>query len=291
LKLIEKIGLLNPPPSNAMPTPELSVGHYENFPVASLLLPPALRPAVAVIYRFARNADDFADEGDLPPAERLASLDAYRQELLLLQAGRESTLPLFRDLADVVRDHGLPFKPLFDLLDAFAQDVVKQRYADFGEVMHYCARSANPVGRLMLHLYGAAQPENLEQSDAICSALQLINFWQDVEVDLRKDRIYLPQDELARHGVDEAQLTRGLTDDRWRALMRFQVSRAEALLLSGAPLATRLPGRIGLELRMIVQGGKRICDKLHAVQYDVFRRRPVLKPYDWPLMLARALRM
>ena len=274
-----------------MPTAQLSVGHYENFPVASVLLPRALRRPVAAIYAFARSADDFADEGDFPQAERLANLDRYRSELRRIEAGQSPTLPLFGTLAAVIVEWSLPLRPFHDLLDAFSQDVVKARYADFGEVMHYCSRSADPVGRLMLHLYGAAQPENLVQSDAICSALQLINFWQDVEIDFRKDRIYLPQDELARFGVSEAQIGRAEADDRWRELMAFQVDRARALMLSGAPLATRLPGRIGLELRMIVQGGLRITDKLAACRYDIFRDRPVLKPLDWPLMLVRALSM
>ena len=274
-----------------MPTPELSVGHYENFPVASLLLPPALRPPVAAIYRFARTADDFADEGDAPAEERLRQLDAYRQELRRLESGQSSGHPVFQPLTSVIESHRLPFKPFYDLLDAFSQDVVKPRYADFAEVMHYCSRSADPVGRLMLHLYRAAEDENLAQSDAICSALQLINFWQDVAVDLKKDRIYLPQDEMALYGVDEAQLARGKTGPAWRQLMNFQVSRARSMLQSGAPLAKRLPGRIGLELRMIVQGGLRVAEKLVDVDYDVFNRRPKLRPYDWPLMLGRALSM
>ncbi len=274
-----------------MPTAQLSVGHYENFPVASVLLPRALRRPVASIYAFARSADDFADEGDFPQAERLANLDRYRSELQRIEAGQSPTLPLFSTLAAVIVEWSLPLRPFYDLLDAFSQDVVKARYANFGEVMHYCSRSANPVGRLMLHLYGAARPENLAQSDAICSALQLINFWQDVEIDFRKDRIYLPQDELARFSVSEAQIGRAEADDRWRELMAFQVSRARALMLSGAPLAARLPGRIGLELRMIVQGGLRVTDKLAACRYDIFRDRPVLKPLDWPLMLVRALSM
>ncbi len=274
-----------------MPTPELSVGHYENFPVASLLLPASLRPPVAAIYRFARSADDFADEGDAPAAVRLEQLESYRRELRHLEAGENSTHPVFRPLAVAIQERRLPFKPFYDLLDAFSQDVVKSRYADFNEVMHYCSRSADPVGRLMLHLYRAADDENLPMSDAICSALQLINFWQDVAVDLKKDRIYLPQDEMTLYGVDQAQLARGEINPAWRQLMNFQVERARGMLQSGAPLAKKLPGRIGLELRMIVQGGLRVAEKLVEVDYDVFRHRPKLKAYDWPLMLFRAIGM
>ena len=269
--------------------------HYENFPVASLLLPRRLRQPVAVIYRFARSADDFADEGDLAPAERLARLEDYREELRRLQAGRPPRAPLFAALEEAVREHGLPCEPLFDLLDAFSQDVVKKRYASFGEVMDYCRRSADPVGRLMLVLYGEARrpgyPVSVARSDAVCSALQLINFWQDVELDYAKDRIYLPQDEMARYGVSEAQIAERRADGRWAALMAFQIARARAMLESGAPLATTLRGRIGLELRMIVQGGARILDKLDQARGDVFRHRPVLRAWDWPLMLGRALSM
>ena len=212
-------------------------------------------------------------EGGAPAAERLEQLESYRQELRHLEAGKDSAHPVFRPLAVVIQERQLPFKPFHDLLDAFSQDVVKSRYADFNEVMHYCSRSADPVGRLMLHLYRAADEENLPMSDAICSALQLINFWQDVAVDLKKDRIYLPQDEMALYDVNQAQLARGETNAAWRQLMSFQVERARGMLQSGAPLAKRLPGRIGLELRMIVQGGLRIAEKLVEVDYDVFRRR------------------
>jgi squalene synthase HpnC len=269
----------------------MSANHYENFPVGSILLPARLRQPVSVIYRFARTADDFADEGDLPPAERLALLDQYRAELRSLEQNRPPQTALFRAVGDTITRHALPFAPFFDLLDAFSQDVTKSRYANFEEVMDYCRRSADPVGRLMLHLYGQAGEDNLAQSDAICSALQLINFWQDIAVDFRKDRIYLPQDELARYGISESQIAAGDTGGRWRELMAFQTGRARAMIKSGAPLALRMPGRIGLELRMIVQGGLRILEKLDAVGADVFRHRPVLRTFDWPLMMIRAFRM
>ena len=164
----------------------MSVGHYENFPVASALLPAPLRHPVSVIYRFARTADDFADEGNLRPAERLALLDGYRAEMRRIEAGEPAASPLFRELRDVITAHRLPFEPFYDLLDAFSQDVTKLRYANFAEVRDYCRRSADPVGRLMLHLYGEIDDENVACSDAICSALQLINFWQDVDTDFRK---------------------------------------------------------------------------------------------------------
>jgi len=267
----------------------VSIGHYENFPVASLLLPPALRVPIAVIYRFARSADDFADEGDLPNTERLRQLDAYRVELSRIARGEPPGSPLFADLARIVRAHQIPLQLLHDLLDAFSQDVVKNRYANFAEVLDYCRRSANPVGRLLLHLFGASSPENLRDSDAVCTGLQLVNFWQDVALDYAKDRIYLPQDEMARFGVGEAHLTDRRRDAAWRSLLGFQAERARAMLESGAPLGSRLPGRIGLEIRTTVQGGLRILDKLAAAEFDMFLRRPTLKWFDWPLLLLRAL--
>jgi len=267
----------------------MSEGHYENFPVASVLLPAAFRYPVSVIYRFARTADDFADEGDLPAAGRLAQLDAYRQELKQLEAGAGSQQPLFAELGQIVHQYGLPRQLFHDLLDAFAQDVVKSRYADYAELSDYCRRSANPVGRLLLHVFNAATADNLKHSDAICTSLQLINFWQDVEIDWRKDRIYLPQDEMQRFGVSEGEIASGKVSGQWQALMRFQVQRARALMISGAHLGRALPGRIGLEIRTIVQGGLRILEKIDKAQGDVYHHRPVLRAYDWPLLIARAM--
>lgn len=267
----------------------MSVGHYENFPVASLLLPAALREPVAVIYRFARSADDFADEGDSPAGERLARLQAYRDALGEIAAGRTPMEPLFRDLARIVAAHRLPLALFYDLLDAFSQDVTQQRYADFPELLEYCRRSANPIGRLLLHLFERTSEENLRDSDAICSGLQLTNFWQDVALDYAKQRVYLPRDEMARFGVDETQIAQARCDGAWRALIGFQIERSRAMLLAGAPLGRRLPGRIGLEIRLTVQGGLRILDKLAAAGADMFRHRPVLRALDWPLLLARAL--
>jgi squalene synthase HpnC len=262
----------------------MAVSHYENFPVASLLLPAPLREPVEIIYRFARSADDFADEGNDPPQLRLQKLDDYRAQLAA------PSTPLFRDVEKIIREHGLPVQLFADLLDAFTQDVTIKRYADFPQLMEYCRRSANPVGRLLLHLFKRTSDLELRQSDAICSALQLINHWQDVEVDYAKDnRVYLPQDEMARFGVTERHLRERICDPAWRALMKFQVERARNLMLEGAPLGRALRGRVGLEIRATVQGGLRILEKLERVGYDVFRRRPVLNPLDWPMLLLRAV--
>ncbi len=267
----------------------MSAGHYENFPVASALLPAPLRHPVSVIYRFARSADDIADEGNLPAAERLAQLDGYRLALARLETGAPPREPLFAEVGKIVTQYRLPLQLFRDLLDAFAQDVVKGRYADFAELKDYCRRSANPVGRLLLHLFGSATDQNLEHSDDICTSLQLINFCQDVEIDWRKNRIYLPQDEIQRYDVSERQIAAGEVSGKWKALMRFQVERARVLMKSGSPLGRALPGRIGLELRAIVQGGLRILEKIDKVEGDVYRHRPVLNALDWPLLLLRAL--
>jgi squalene synthase HpnC len=267
----------------------MPVGHYENFPVASVLLPAPLRRPIAVIYRFARTADDFADEGDLPAVERLAQLDAYRQELRRLEAGVAPQHALFAELGDIVRRYRLPLPLFHALLDAFSQDVVKNRYADFADLMEYCRRSADPVGRLLLHLFDAASEQNLKHSDAICSSLQLINFWQDLGIDWRKNRVYLPQDEMRGYGVSERQIAAGDISGPWPAFMRFQVERARKLMQSGTPLGRALPGRIGMEIRTIAEGGLRILEKMDKVEGDVYHHRPVLRIWDWPLILARAL--
>ena len=267
----------------------MAVNHYENFPVASVLLPAYLRRAVALIYAFARQADDFADEGDWPTSVRLKNLGGFVQQLDLIESGVTPSAPLFVDLAHIIQEFDLPIDLFRDLLSAFSQDVVKTRYADFGEVMDYCRRSANPVGRLMLHLYRATDPRSLAWSDNICSSLQLINFWQDVEIDYRKNRIYLPADEMAEYAVSESQIANCEAGSNWRDLILFQVDRTRQMLRAGAPLGGTLPGRIGLELRMIVMGGNRILDKLQASGGDVFRDRPVLGSFDWVLMLYRSL--
>jgi len=266
----------------------MPVDHYENFPVASWLLPRRLRAPVVALYRFARSADDIADEGDASPQQRLAQLDAYRAELDVIAAGGNGNNPLFQELAEAVRGHDLPVPLLRDLLDAFTQDLTQTRYASFAELQEYCRRSANPVGRLLLRLYRAESPQQLVWSDAICTSLQLINHWQDIGIDWTKRRVYLPQEDLQRFGVDETQIAAGKVDDHWRALLRFEIERARALMLAGAPLGRSLPGRIGLELRLIVAGGLAILDKIEAVDYDVFQHRPILNPLDWPRLLWRA---
>jgi len=269
----------------------MSVDHYENFPVASILMPRRLRPAVEAIYAFARSADDIADEGTATPEQRLAGLTAYEEALGRIERAEGGHEPMFERLAGAIERHQLPLRPFYDLLSAFKQDVEVTRYQDYATLLDYCARSANPVGVLMLHLYGAADEENIRQSDAICSALQIINFLQDVAIDEHKERIYLPMEDLTRYALSPAHLARPDNRAKWRAMMKFQVERARALMLEGAPLACRLKGRIGLELRMVVQGGLRILEAIEEVEYDVFLRRPKLEKRDWFKVFWRALRM
>ena len=267
----------------------LPSGHYENFPVASWLLPPVLREPVALIYRFARSADDIADEGEASRDQRLAGLAAYGAELDRIEARAEPRTPLFRELARAVHRHALPIALFRDLLSAFAQDVVKPRYADFAELLAYCRRSANPVGRLLLQLFGRTERIALERSDDICTSLQLTNFWQDVALDWAKGRVYLPQDEMRRFGVTENQIAQGECNAAWRALMQYQCERARNLMFAGAPLARTLEGRVALEIGVTIQGGLRILEKLAHSGYDVFRQRPLLGVSDWPLLVWRAL--
>lgn len=272
----------------------MSVDHYENFPVASWLCPPALRPPIAAIYWFARTADDLADEGDVAPDKRLADLAAYRADLTATAAGGTPSgrwAAVFAPLGEAIRRHGLPTPLLDDLLDAFAQDVVKQRYADRAELLEYCRRSANPVGRLLLHLYGVSDAEALHRSDAICTALQLINFWQDLGVDTRRGRLYIPESDCAARGLRGEELLAGVDSPETRALVRQQCDWARTLMREGAPLVHRVPGRAGWELRLVVQGGLRILDRIAQLDHATLLRRPTLRAPDLLLMLWRALWM
>lgn len=279
------------------------VEHYENFPVASWLCPRPLRAPIAAIYHFARTADDLADEGSASPAERLADLQLYRAGLHWAVSG-EGARPVrwhavFQALQGQIRTHRLPAAPLHALLDAFEQDTRHTaqgtRYADLNELLDYCNRSANPVGRLLLHLYGVEDADSLQQSDAICSALQLVNFWQDLSVDLPRHRHYLPTQALQRHLVDDTALA-ALPDtdpmaQRAQAMLAELCAHARELMGRGAPLALRLPGRAGWELRLVVQGGLRVLDHIERLQHRTWRQRPTLTRFDAPVLLWRALRM
>lgn len=265
----------------------MAVGHYENFPVASLLLPARLRVPVRAIYRFARTADDIADEGDVSDASRLQQLADLAGELDAIEQGRPNAWP---DLAAAIQAHRLPLGLFRDLLSAFAQDVTVKRYADYPALFDYCRRSANPVGRLLIALFNRDEPPLRAWSDAICTGLQLVNFWQDVAIDWDKGRVYLPQSEFARFGLTEAVIGRRDTGGAWPALLRAQTARAAQMLVSGLPLAAALGGRTGLELRLVVEGGLRIAERVDAVGGDVFNHRPTLGRFDWMVLPLRAIR-
>ena len=263
--------------------------HYENFPVASMLVPSAIRPFVIAIYRFARHADDVADEGDASTAARLEALSALDDDVVALFSGGEANAPTVRGLA-IIRDAGfaaITAQPFRDLLDAFRQDLTVRRYESHAQLLDYCRRSANPIGRLMLALVGVNRAQALTASDNICSALQLINFWQDAAIDASRGRIYVPSVEFAKHGV---------TSDRFptyplhKALMRAQCESARTLLMSGVPLLAHLSGRFRLEIAFTIAGGLRILDKIAANNWDV-TQRPKLGWYDSFPLLSHAIRV
>lgn len=274
------------------------VDHYENFPVASWLCPARLRPPIAAIYWFARTADDLADEGDAPAEKRFETLEVYRADLLACYAGSPDSgrwPQVFGALRRAVREFDLPCEPLGHLLDAFCQDVAKTRdgagYSDRAELLAYCSRSADPVGRLLLHLYGVRDAQALAQSDAICSALQLINFWQDLGLDVARGRYYLPAADCRAHGLDPAAPATWAAHPNAPALVAQLCDWARGLMLSGAPLVHRVPGRAGWELRLVVQGGLRILDKIAAQGFDTLHRRPKLARPDYATLLWRAVWM
>ena len=263
--------------------------HYENFPVASWLLPASLRSAVATIYAFARKADDFADEGELEATERIALLEDYRCKLDTMQQGKPVDDPLFQNLASIINHHELPWQAFYDLLSAFTQDVSKHRYHNYAELLDYCSRSANPVGLLLLHLVNHATPELVEKSNAICSALQIINFLQDIVVDYDKGRIYLPLDEFDKFSVTETHIQNRQFDQHWQALIEFQLDRVQTLMLSGADLPNALHGRMKYEIRATVASGLHVIKLLRQRNQTGFSNQPRLQARDWVKIAIRTL--
>jgi hydroxysqualene synthase len=268
------------------------VDHYENFPVASVLCPPALRPAVVAIYQFARTADDIADEDQATPAQRLTDLAEFRADLRATWA-QQTPGPrwpqVFSPLARRAQEFRLPVKPLHDLLDAFEQDVRNPPYPHREALLDYCSRSAHPVGRLLLHLYGIDDPVALRQSDDMCSALQLINFWQDLSIDGPRGRCYVPHSDMEAHGVSSRELAALADSPAARQLVQALCEWAHTLMLRGAPLALRVPGRAGWELRLVVQGGLRILEKIRLMHHASLSHRPTLSALDAPRLLWRAV--
>lgn len=268
---------------------DLAQRHYENFPVATGLLPKHLRKPIAAIYAFARTADDFADEGDLSVAQRLQYLETYLEALRQIETNTFATTPIFIALKDTIEQYQLPVQLLHDLLSAFKQDVTTQRYATYADVLDYCRRSANPIGRLMLHLYKQTSAENLQQSDAICTGLQLINFYQDLGQDYAENnRIYIPEEDWQRFGVTEEHFRDQVTDKAMQEMLQFEYQRTHALFVTGQPLGLSLSGRIGFNMRAIYLGGLRVLQKLQDHTDNVFSR-PRLGKLDAISILWHAL--
>ena len=281
-----------------LPHAPLPIDHYENFPVASWLCPPALRPPIGALYAFARTADDIADEGSAPAPQRLADLAAMRADLQACAVGRPVSArwpQVFGPLGAVIARHRLPLELLAALLDAFEQDVRRTRdaqgYADRAELLDYCARSANPVGRLLLHLYGVHDAQALARSDDICTALQLINFWQDLSVDLPRGRLYVPAADARAHGLDPSAPGAWGTAAGRSPLLADLVAWARGLMLRGAPLVHQVPGRAGWELRAVVQGGLRILEKIESRPGGSWQWRPAIGAADIPVLAWRSLWM
>ncbi len=267
--------------------------HYENFPVASYLVPRDQRDALAAIYAFARYADDFADEGEgksvlaPPPAARLRQLSDWRQKLRDCYLGHADH-PLFVALGDAARRFRLSRQHFEDLLRAFELDVRVNRHNSFSSLLAYCSCSANPVGRLVLELFGHCEVELVALSDDISTALQLTNFWQDVAVDLEHDRVYLPLEDLARFEYSLDDLRAARVDERWRRLLAFELERTRGMFERGRSLPEKVTPRLRLQLRLTWLGGMRILDKIEGAEYDVFRRRPSLGRLDFLELFVRA---
>ena len=275
----------------------LAKSHYENFPVGQLV-PREMQKHVHAVYAFARYADDLADEGYagarednrdvMTPTERLAALDDWEHQFVS-PPGTPGLNPIFIAVHETIRELDLPLSLFTDLLSAFKQDVVKRRYANFAEVLDYCRRSANPIGRLVLLLHGVREERLHELADHICTALQLANFWQDVAVDLKKDRIYLPENERESHGVSEKSLFALEADAAYRSLLKFQVDRTQEIFDQGKPLTKELRGKLRVEIRMTWLGGTTILRKIEALDYDTLNQRPKLGKVEMAMLLAKAL--
>jgi phytoene synthase len=266
---------------------DLAERHYENFPVASKLLPRRTRKHVAVLYAFARIADDFSDEAEYEGV-RKERLESWRSQLWAV-GERPATHPVFLAMAVSLKELDLPKQPFDDLLSAFLQDVDKRRYANFDEVLDYCRRSANPVGRIVLMIHGYRDEQRFAQSDAICTALQLANFWQDVAVDLKKDRIYIPQDDFKEFGYSEADLRMGVVNERFRNLMKHEWKRTRSLFEEGSPLWKSLRWPLSYEIKLTWAGGNEILRKIQRIGFDTLHQRPVLTKLDWFGLAAKAL--
>lgn len=268
--------------------------HYENFPVASWLLPRRMRPHVAAVYAFARLADDIADEGDVPAATRLARLADWRERLHACAAGvpcerGDGHDAVFVALGHTLRECALPATWCDDLISAFAQDVTTTRYASWPDVLDYCRRSANPVGRMVLRIAGYADEALALRSDDVCTALQLTNFWQDFSIDWHRGRLYLPLEEAERWGARVETLDPSRLSSEWRRALEAAVERTRGLFHAGRPVCDGVSGRLRFELRVTWLGGNAILDRLAASRYDPYHHRPSIGRRDaWSLLWGAA---
>jgi len=264
--------------------------HYENFPVASFLLPRPLRKHVAAIYTFARTADDFADEPGMKPEERLARINEW--ESLIHEAYEGNAVhPVFVALRETVREFDIPRELFQSLLAAFRADVTVRRYQSFGDLLGYCRNSANPVGRLVLLLFGYQNDDLMRFSDNICTALQLTNFWQDLSIDLERDRLYIPQHDIAIFPGSAEDLQARNPGKAIRSLLAYQVERTQDLFLAGKPLLTQVGRELAPELRLTWSGGMKVLGKIRNLDYDVLSHRPTLTAFDKLFLLVSAIIM
>jgi squalene synthase HpnC len=268
---------------------KLAREHYENFPVASLLTPREKRPYVYAIYSFARIADDFADEPGFSTAERIDSLVEWEEQLVEAYRG-QAHHPVFIALREAVDRFEMPMELFQALLRAFRSDVTTNRYETFDDVLDYCANSANPVGRLVLLLHNYRSEALMELSDSVCSALQLTNFWQDVSVDLKKDRVYIPLEDIREFGYSEEELFQLRHSQAFKDLMCYQVDRTRELFREGRPLLQEVGKDLRLELRLTWNGGMQILRKIERSDYNVFAKRPTLSLFDKALLLISSLK-
>ena len=271
----------------------LARSHYENFPVASMLLPKGMRPHIAAVYAFARRADDMADEGDAAAADRRAALDSWQRRLHRAVESPVIDVPTADDLmlmaaANSIRTLDLPLQLFDDLVSAFAQDTMTTRYASWDEVVDYCRRSANPVGRLVLRIAGYRDARLDRSSDALCTALQLTNFWQDFGRDWRNGRLYVPREVQRAEGVDESQLSRGAMTDAWARTIERCVAFTRQRFAEGRAVCDGVRGRLRAELRFTWLGGSRILERVERGRFALLEHRPALGARDLPILAVRA---
>ena len=267
----------------------LAETHYENFPVASFLLAKEFRKPIRLVYAFARVADDIADEGNKSKETRLRGLDDWEGELKEALGGKKSS-PFFQELAEIIARYSIPPSLFFNLIEAFRLDAGGKEYPTFGDLLFYCSHSANPVGRILLHIFKCVDNETCRLSDAICTALQLTNFWQDLSVDIKRNRVYIPRDDFERFGVTAADLEQGRGTDAVRRLLKFQVERTKGFFLDGRPLLRSIDKRFAFELRLTYYGGMSILGKVESLDGKILDYRPVLTKFDWAFIVIRSLR-